>query len=195
MKKLGLGLILFLIFLKGFAEGIQAQRQLSQRHFWLPSYLGQRLDYCDTKHCLCGLKLAHIYCKMMGYEKAKQALIDRDIGSTRFLHQKSGCKGLGCNGFKTIVCVQHASLKPQSYHYRYKRYVFPRYQQSRVAWCYDGKKGCGRQAAHAFCRKLAFLKASSYDVDPEAGNTRAIGNQRLCVGKRCCGFRQIICFR
>ncbi|KTD29424.1 hypothetical protein [Legionella maceachernii] len=166
------------------------------RNFWLPTYHGERLNYCtvDSKHC--GLPVASRYCQMMGYLRADQQVIDYNVGLTNFISSSMRCKGWRCNGFKTIRCVADLTpIPPKPYHYRFRRFVYPRFEQFRVAWCYDGQRNCGRRAAFSFCRRMGYLRASRYALQQNIAATKAIGNQKLCFGHQCNAFAYITCYR
>lgn len=169
--------------------------QVFHRSFWHPQYHGERLNYC-TLDGQCGLKVATSYCQMMGYEKADQALIANNVGLTNYLHVKARCVGWRCNGFKTIRCMNVITHKPpKPYHYRLRRFVYPRFNNYRIDWCYDGKKGCGQRAAFSFCRRLGYMSVKRYTIEKNVPATQAIGNQKLCFGSQCNAFTKIDCFR
>ncbi len=166
------------------------------RNFWLPSYQGLRLNYCGPDGKSCGLVVATRYCQMMGYLRADQQLIEYNVGLTKVISSQSTCKGWHCNGFKTIRCVANLSHKPpESYHYRYRKFVYPRFELYRLAWCYDDKRGCGRRAAFSFCRRMGFLQTRSYAIEKSVAATKAIANQKLCFGRQCNAFKFITCSR
>lgn len=166
------------------------------RNFWLPTYHGLRLNYCSHDRKSCGLSIANRYCQMMGYEQADQQLIDYNVGLTQFISSSTTCKGWRCNGFKTIRCVANLTHKPpKSYHYRLRKFAYPRYDLYRVAWCYDGQRGCGHRAAFSFCRRMGYLQARHYPIEKSVAATKAIANQKLCFGKKCNAFEYIICYR
>lgn len=171
-------------------------QQLFYRNFWNPEFHGQRLNYCLLDHNTCGKPVADRYCRMMGYIKADQQIIANNVGLTNYLGSLSRCKGWQCNGFKTIRCVAETATKPaKSYHYRLRRYVYPRYNNYRVDWCYDGKTGCGRKAAYSFCRRMGYLNAQGFKKECQIAATSAIGNQKLCFGRQCNSFLEISCYR
>lgn len=166
------------------------------RNFWLPTYHGERLNYCTLDGKECGLRLATRYCQMMGYAYADQQVIDYNVGLTNFIFSAAKCKGWRCNSFKTIRCVANMSHKPpRSYHYRLRRFVYPRYNNYRVDWCYDGQRGCGQKAAHSFCRRMGYLDSRRYAIQKHVAATKAIGNQKLCFGIQCNAFDYINCYR
>ncbi|MBA2710370.1 MAG: hypothetical protein H0U57_07260 [Tatlockia sp.] len=166
------------------------------RNFWWPSYHGARLNYCSADPKACGLAVATRYCRMMGYQRADQQLIDYSVGLTHLIDSPSTCNGWRCNGFKTIRCVGNLTHKPaEPYHFRYREFVYPRYEHCRVAWCYDGKKGCGRRAAFSFCRRMGFLNTRRFAIDKSVAATKAIANQKLCFGNHCNAFKLIVCSR
>lgn len=187
-----------------FHSSLQAKGQSSAayRNFWQPYYHGERLNYCSFDGKICGLKLAHFYCQKMGYERADQEIIAHNVGLTRFLNlpnqcpQNKLCRGWQCNGFKTIRCtgsIRHTP--PKYYHYSKRHFVLPRYNFYRVAYCYDGEKGCGLRAAYSFCRRLGYMRAIGYKKAEQVAATQAIGNQKLCFGSLCTAFEEINCAR
>jgi len=179
-----------------FSSAFGANHDNYYRSFWMPEYNGLRLDYCSYDHKECGLAIANRYCHMMGYSHANHQVIANNVGLTSFFGRHTGCQGWRCNGFKTIRCVNKISHKPpQTYHYRLQRFVLPRFNNYRIAWCYDGKKGCGQRAAYSFCRRLGYLQVKHFLIQKSIAATQAIGNQKLCFGKNCNAFKEIDCYR
>lgn len=188
-------LFILLSFFSIFALAKEG-KEIYHRNFWQPVYHGERLAYCSLDGKYCGMELATRYCRLMGYLRADHAVKAHNIGLTHYLLTLQSCKGWRCDGFKTIRCVGNFALvPPESYHYRHRRFVLPRYNNYRVAWCYDGKKGCGRRAAYSFCRRLGYLKVQRYKMAASVLATQAIGNQELCFGPQCNGFAMIDCYR
>lgn len=166
------------------------------RNFWSPTYHIQRLNYCTLDGKQCGLAVASQYCKMLGYEKASEEIIDYNVGLTNYFLIRAQCKGWNCNGFTLITCVGNFPHKPaKDYYYRLKRFVFPRFGHYRVDWCYENGQGCGQHAAHSFCRRMGFMNAHEYKKQEHVSATKAIGNHKLCFGKTCDGFSSITCYR
>lgn len=166
------------------------------RNFWSPEYHAQRLAYCTFDGKECGLPVATRFCRMLGYQKADKAIIAHNVGLTHYIATKGECKGWRCNGFKLIRCVGNASKSsPELYAYRYRRFVFPRMANYRIAWCYKNEKQCGKQTANSFCRRMGYLKATEYEKQENVPATKALGNHKLCFGKNCSGFKRIICYR
>lgn len=168
------------------------------RTFWNPLFHGQRLDYCASWNKNCGIPVANQYCQMMGYKNADQQIIDYNVGLTKYLStpKSKPCKGFGCNGFMLIRCVGEYAHKPvSSYYYRSQAFVFPRFNHSRIDWCYKDGKGCGKQAAHSFCRRMGYMRAQHYKMQSNVSETRALGNHKLCLGVSCKAFSSITCYR
>ena len=176
---------------------VYSQNKLDySRNFWNPTYHIQRLSYCSFGGKECGLPVANCYCKMMGYEKATKQIIDYNVGITNYLSTHAQCKGWSCNGFMLITCASSfRHHPPEKYYYRFQRFDFPRFGHYRVDWCYANGKGCGHRAAYSFCRRMGYSRDQSYKKEENIGATKAIGNRRLCFGKRCKGFSSITCYR
>jgi len=171
-------------------------KQVFHRSFWQPNYHGQRLAYCTLDGQKCGLAVANRYCNMMGYARSDRQIIANNVGLTNYLDVNARCTGWRCNGFKTIRCRDKISSKPpRAYHYRLRRFVFPRFDNYRVDWCYDGKTGCGRKPAYSFCRRMGYKTVKRYSIQKHISATKAIGNQKLCFGPTCNAFEKIDCFR
>lgn len=191
MRKL---FIFFIMFICA-SSILAADRNTEYRNFWQPTYRGKPLNYCNMKG-QCGLPVAKEYCKQMGYASADHQNIANNVGVTHIISSNARCRGWQCNGFKTIRCTNPVShTPPQTYHYRYKRYVFPRFNHYRVDWCYDGSNGCGKKAAFSFCRRLGFMNVKTYKIQTQVPATAAIGNQKLCFGSGCKAFEEISCMR
>lgn len=190
-------MILF-AFLLTFAGALSANGndQLYYRNFWHPDYRGARLDYCTMDGSQCGMAVANRYCKTMGYLRANQAIKANNLGVTKYIDSRGRCQGWQCNGFKTIRCVGTVSKKPPKfYHYSMRRFVYPRYDNFRIDWCYDGEKGCGRRVAQSFCRRMGFLQTKKFTIERCVPATKALGNQKLCFGPQCNAFHEITCSR
>lgn len=169
--------------------------EVFHRSFWQPYYHGERLNYC-TFDGKCGMPVATSYCQMMGYARADQQIIANNVGLSNYLGVHARCIGWRCNGFKTIRCRSDITHKPPKvYHYRFKRFVYPRFNQYRVDWCYDGARNCGKRAAYSFCRRLGYASARNFTIQKHVSATQAIGNQKLCFGPECNGFSKIDCYR
>ena len=165
------------------------------RNFWLPMYHGERLNYCSLDQQKCGLPIATHYCRMMGYNNAIQQVKDYNIGLSNFISSRAQCLGWQCNSFKTIKCVKQLENKLHSYNYSLQQFVCPRFNNYRISWCYDDEHHCGRRVAFSFCRRMGYLKPHKYAIQQHVRVTKAIGNQKLCLGPSCKGFAYIICAR
>lgn len=189
------GCLLSFLLLTG--QGVAAEsRGNFYRNYWMPTYHGHRLASCLCGGKDCGARVADRYCRIMGYASSNLHIIDNNVGLTSYLDSPLDCKGWRCNGFKTIRCVATMRHKPpRPYHYSKRRFVYPRYSQYRVDWCYDGKQGCGRRAAFSFCRRLGYMQTIGYAIQNNISATKAIGNQKLCFGPQCKAFEYILCSR
>lgn len=190
--------IVFLGMLLGSHVGIAASVSEVYAHdFWAPNYHGKRLDFCLSTKVQCGQAVANSYCQMLGYDAAERFTIDYNLGMTSYLDSKKCCKGWECKGFKLIRCTAKTLHQPKrSYYYRSKRFVKPRFNHYRVDWCYQNGQGCGERAAYSFCRRMGYSKMTTFIKEERLAATRALGNQRLCIGKeKCTGFVSITCYR
>ena len=178
------------------ATSVFAGIQDAYRNFWMPQYLGARLAWCALDGKQCGKPIADQYCQLMGYAHANKIIKANNVGLTNYINSHARCKGWTCDSFMTIVCsksLKHAH--PQAYHYRLKKFVYPRYAGYRVDFCLNKNKQCGKQAAWSFCRRIGFMDVQSFKEQLHIGATRTIGSQELCFGQSCKGFANIICKR
>lgn len=187
-------LVLTIAMSNVFASG---SREAYHRNFWHPMFHGERLAYCSFTTKECGASVANHYCEMMGYMRSDQQIIAHNVGLSNYIDFPLHCKGWRCNGFKTIRCVSDMVHQPaKAYYYRYRRFVFPRFNHYRVDWCYDGnKKQCGRKVAASFCKRMGYLETKGFAIEQHVAATKAIGNQKLCFGPCCNAFKQITCYR
>lgn len=164
------------------------------RNIWHPGYHCNRLAYCDGPYC--GKPVADQYCQRLGYDCSTKDIVAYNVGLTHALSNRERCKGWRCDGFLLITCMAHLSHQPpRPYHYREREFVFPRYNNYRVDWCYERDEDCGARAANAFCDHLGFLKAIYFEKECHVNATKTIGSQELCFGPECTAFRTIICYR
>lgn len=186
---------LVLIFLV-LSHAHAGSQQNYYRTFWSPAYHGPRLDYCMAGNKACGLPVANQFCQLMGYERATQQVIDYNVGMTQAFASRKPCKGWQCNGFTLIRCIAKFTHKPvSSYYYRSQVFVFPRFNHSRVDWCYEDGTGCGQRAAQSFCRRMGYERSKQYKIQTHVSQTRALGNHKVCVGEDCNAFSRITCYR
>nr|WP_238582766.1 hypothetical protein [Legionella geestiana] len=191
-----IGGMAFLSLLTLTASADNGAKQNAFRSFWHPTYHGKRLDYCSLDGKKCGMPIANAYCRAMGYARADQMVKAPNLGMTHYIGTPAHCKGWRCNGFMLIDCVEKLShTPPASWHYRLRDFVYPRHSNYRISWCYDGDKGCGKRAAHSFCRRMGYLEAKSYKVQEHVPATKALGTDELCFGNDCRGFLHIACAR
>ena len=167
-----------------------------ERDFWRPTYHVERLNYCLIDGKTCGINVANQYCHLMGYQDALREEIEYNVGFTHYLATNAACKGWQCNGFKLIQCMNKITHKPVApYYNRFKKFALPRFANYRVAWCLEKNTQCGKPAAYSFCRRLGYMKVSSFKKENAVVATKTIGNQELCLGATCTGFSEIICYR
>ena len=173
-----------------------SDKQDFYRNFWNPTYHGKRLNYCTLDGKKCGMQVASHYCQKMGYKNADKEIIDYNVGLTNYPMSNAYCKGWQCDGFMLIRCVGKITHKPpQKYYYRSRRFVFPRFDQYRVDWCYANGRNCGQRPAYSFCRRMGFMKAQGYKKQENVPATKALGNHQLCFGNQCTGYSEITCYR
>lgn len=180
-----------------FSAHAAKMNQTFSRDFWSPKYHGQSLNYCTLDNKSCGMPVAKQYCSMMGYQDASYTMIANNVGLTNFISSKARCKNWRCDGFKLIRCTSKISHKPAAdYYYRYQRFALPRINNYRMAWCSkDQNQGCGKQAAYSFCRQMGYMKTTHFNKQSHVPATQTIGDQKLCFGNSCQGFKEITCFR
>jgi hypothetical protein len=185
-----LGLALWCFQAAYAAQGLEAYHD-----YWLPTYHQQRLSFCLSDKHSCGAVVADTYCQKLGYSKAKKFKIAHNVGMTSYIDKKACCRGWHCQGFNLIRCERTMYHEPKrQYYYRYKKFVFPRWQHYRIDWCYQDNHACGKRAAYSFCRRMGYETATQYQAETHLGATRALGNHQLCFGD-CKGFANITCFR
>ena len=90
------------------------------------------------------------------------------------------------------VASTPASAKTQSF-------TSPSVRGVRLDWCAHFGIGCGKTAADFFCQQNGFSTADRFTIDENVGRrgvaTLVLGDNRLCRGPTCSGFRVIICSR
>lgn len=166
------------------------------RTFWHPVLKDVRLAWCLDGGKECGTSTANRYCKLMGYDKSVSSVIANDIGQTHYLATGKYCKGWQCDGFTKIKCKDTKSHVPaDSFYYRKKVFNYPRFDNQRLAWCYDSTKGCGRTVAQSFCKRMGYMRTTDFSKQDSAYATEQLGSKELCYGEKCPGFRNITCFR
>lgn|GEM_PF-1787790 len=167
------------------------------RDFFYPTYNAMRVAYCNPDRSTCGKPIADKYCNIMGYKRASAIRVDHNVGLTKYVGTQLQCKGWRCDGFKWITCIESLEKTPKPvYYYRYRAFEAPRFENYRIAWCYEhDRKGCGKRAANAFCRHMGYMRAKRYDKDTKIAATRNIGDGTLCFGDKCQGFSHITCHR
>jgi len=191
-------LLFFTVLFCVFAGHLNAAKNQNKafRNFWHPTFLGERLDYCTFDGKECGKSVANRYCQMLGYDYSSQNVIAYNVGLTNYLSTRARCTGWRCNGFMTIGCAIGLShTPPKPYHYREKRFVYPRYNDYRLDWCYDRNKGCGSRAANSFCSRMGYIQAKRFDKETQVSATKTIGSQELCFGNQCNSFKMVLCSR
>ncbi len=166
------------------------------RSFWYPSYHGERLAYCNLRETECGEPIANAYCELLGYAKARKHRIQHHVGRVHYFANEGECTGWKCDGFLFIDCEGKFKEKPHPvYQYRKKEFVYPRFGNDRVAWCYNEHKQCGRRAAYSFCRRMGYRESVLFEQDEKAQATKTLGDKILCYGHACKGFKRIVCKR
>lgn len=194
MKNLSVSCIILSLLLP--LSSYSANNAEYYRIFWNPTVRGQLLNYCEVNKSICGKAVADRYCREMGYARSNQFVKAYNVGLTHFIEASIRCKGWECNSFKHIRCVEFIdNTPPKQWHYRFNHFVYPRVDNYRLNWCYEGEQGCGRKAAFAFCRHQGFMDVKYFKLQSHVAATKSIGNQQLCFNNNCKGFAVIDCKR
>ncbi len=193
MHKFHSMLCLLAIMITGVAA---ANKQYYSQLFLHPKFNGKPLSYCLLGDSKCGDVVAQKYCHLMGYKRSDKYTKAYNVGLANYIDASWQCKGWRCNSFGLIRCISELSHPPaEPYHYRYKRFAYPRYKTYRLAWCKKSHKGCGYGAAYAFCRYLGYMNVKHYEKESTVAATKAIGDNSICFGNNCNGFKAIHCKR
>ena len=189
--------LIWLIFMWFICSATLVQAsQTIYRSFWEPLYHGQKLAYCLLGDHTCGKVVADSYCQKMGYKKSDHFIKAYNAGLTNYLSENARCQGWLCHSFKVIRCVGGISHhKPTGYMYRFKKFVLPRLNKYRVAWCNAVKGECGKIVARSFCKRMGYLREKTYMPQHYVLATRTLSEQKLCFGPQCDGFASIVCYR
>lgn len=191
-----IGIVLLSIFLPFGIAYANADANTFYRTFWSPLHEGQPLDYCAAGGNPCGRKVAKHFCQLMGYQDVDRHVKALNVGLTHRLGAPEECKGWQCNGFMLIRCkAKIVYNSPPSYTYRTQRFVYPRYDNYRVAWCYSKEKQCGHRPAFSFCRRMGYAREQKFEREKAVPATRALGSHELCFGGACDAFKSITCER
>ncbi len=188
-------MLMMLLLCIGVASA-KSSKEEYYRSFWYPDYHGERLAYCNKDETTCGEPIANAYCKVLGYSKIENYRIEHHVGRVHYFENEGECTGWKCDGFLFIDCQGRFKDTPHlAYQYRMKEFNYPRFEHHRVDWCYQEKQACGKRAAYAFCRKMAYSDTQSFEEDSKAQATKTLGDHVLCYGKMCKGFKRITCKR
>jgi len=77
-----------------------------------------------------------------------------------------------------------------------KTFRYPTINGYRLDWCRKWAQDCGKGAADAFCRKMGFAKAISFEEDYDIGAkspTYVIDDGKICNQGFCDGFKYVTC--
>lgn len=75
---------------------------------------------------------------------------------------------------------------------RRRVYNNPRWNGRIVDHCRTWATNCGQAGANHYCRLRGFQRAQSFSRF-RPGSTYVIGSRRVCNGRGCVGFRQVVC--
>lgn len=166
------------------------------RTYWLPSFHKERLNYCNEDKSKCGKKIAHQYCNLLGYHHCDKFKKAAHLGLTHYISGKNSCQGWACSGFEWIKCAGKRTYQsPPPSAYTEALFASPHWHHFNLSYCFEKSKGCGKKAAHAFCRWQAFRKVKTFQKATLALASKHIGDSSLCFGRHCPSFEYIICQR
>jgi hypothetical protein len=90
--------------------------------------------------------------------------------------------------FATVAAAQAGSTD----------FANPKQGGNRLDYCFSWQKGCGQQAADAWCVSKGFENASDFSKAKGIGAdtpTRTIGDNSVCDKAGCDGFKSISCYK
>ena len=94
---------------------------------------------------------------------------------------------------KRNCCISGIKLASSS---NTKTFRYPTINGYRLDWCRKWAQDCGKGAADAFCKRIGFTKAISFEEDYDIGAkspTYVIDDGKICNQSFCDGFKYITC--
>ena len=85
--------------------------------------------------------------------------------------------------FATVAAAQAGSTD----------FANPKQGGNRLDYCFSWQKGCGQQAADAFCQSKGHVAAFKFSKAVGVGPTRVLGTGQMCDDKTCDGFTSLSC--
>lgn len=96
---------------------------------------------------------------------------------------------------QSIIALDNCPLKKPGQS-AYEIFDRPIYKGYRLDWCRVWGEECGKGAADAFCKKMEYSGAESWEIDPNIGDkspTIIIDTGQICNQFFCDGFKYIKC--
>ncbi len=89
-----------------FKPGSQHDYAYRIRKFAFPRFNHARIDWCYEQGMQCGARVAHSFCRRMGYTRAKHYRIQKQVPATVTLGSREVCLKNTCNAFESITCYR-----------------------------------------------------------------------------------------
>lgn len=181
--------------------------------FVSPIFAGYLLDWCVSWGTGCGADAATAWCKTEDFEAATDVRRAADIGAatpTKLISTGEICDKSYCDGFSFITCARVDPPPPEPIEITTEpapppvtapvveaaeeTFENPQFNDIRLNWCFDGKAGCGKRAADAWCVQREFKSAKNFESIKGIRSTIQIGTGKT---KKAAGraFRRITCVR
>jgi hypothetical protein len=155
-----------------------------------PTYIDNRLDWCQTWGTNCGKPAADAFCNRQRFARARvfRAEVVGKSAATRLIGSREICSNQDfCTAFAYITCEERIPSE--------RVFVNPVWKDQRLDACVQWATNCGKPAADAFCKSKGFSESFEAELDAQPGYapTRLIGTDQICKESFCTGFQQIIC--
>lgn len=150
-----------------------------------------RVDWCLRWANDCGKPAADAFCRSQGLEEAKSFADELTGGPTWVMHDEQICAMKDCRALRNVQCQGFAAARTMPVKATIDE---PRINGIALSSCLYPSRGCGEEAASAYCVAAGYAEARAFG-QAAGGQSIHLGDRTVCSGPQCRSITQVVCTR
>lgn len=151
-----------------------------------------RVDWCLRWANDCGKPAADAFCRSRGFAEAKSFADELTGGPTWVMHDEQICAMKDCRALKSVRCEGFETGRTMPVKATIEG---PRINGIALSSCLYPSRGCGQEAASAYCVAAGYAEAKSFGQGGGGAPSIHLGDRTQCSGPQCRSITHVVCTR
>jgi hypothetical protein len=153
--------------------------------------MSMRVDWCLRWANDCGKPAADAFCRSQGFERAKSFANELTGGPTWVIGDRQICAMKDCRALESVQCEGFGNTPAMPAEAIIE---LPRINGAALSACLHPSRGCGQEAASAYCVAAGYAGAKAFG-QAAGGQSIHLGDRSPCSGAQCRSITHVVCSR